>query len=373
MPRRKGTNKAGAKSRTARGSNQSQKQKIQNRPKTRTAGGVTVHMSQCADEYLRALTVPFSTAKACIPDTICMPSMKTKTTARGTFATNAAGFGFIAINPWSMVHSDVTTTANGTASPVVASNSSYANTFVPQRFDSTVTDVAYTASNSIFSRTQLTNTGADRKQFRLVGCGLRVRYIGTELNRAGRLVMFRSRNNTPPPGTYNLDNTLRDNYFHTSAVDRQWKEITYFPSRTEDISYGYYDDPSTATTVEDYRIMACLVNGLASSNMEFEVDALFEIVGGFYAEGITTTPSHSDPTGMGAIMSAIPNTLKATGSALYGAVASGARKALAYAASGVITVGARAIGSYLGGPVGGAVGGYSANLLTQRATVEEID
>jgi hypothetical protein len=304
--------------------------------------------------------------------------MKMKTTCRGTFATGTQGFGFVSVNPWSMIHRNHDTSTNGTNAAVAVSQSTYAGTTVTARLTTAVTDVAYYPSNSPWANTEFILSVGGQKQFRLVGCGLRIRYIGTELNRAGRVVVYRSRDNLYPTADVSLSQLLLDNFYHSSPVDRAWKEISYFPSRTEDISYGSYDDPSLLNTTPDYRIMCALIEGAGVANaFEFEVDALFEVVGGFSGNtGITTTQSHSDPTGMGAIMSSLPTSLKATGRALYESVSAGAHKAIAYATSGLITAGAQALGGYFGGPLGAAAGGYTAGRLLQgpsRITVTDAD
>jgi len=343
---------------------------------------VNVRISQCADIYMQAIADPFrdTCRNACIPDSITLPSAKYTFSSRGIFNCGTLGFGFVGVNPWSLVKIGGNTNATGTSFPVVSTTSLYATASAPAFVTAATANVSFAASTSVIPQVAL-QQGAN---FRLVGCGLRVRYIGPELTRAGRVVLFRPRDNTPYGVSYSISSVLEDIFYHTSPMTREWKAISYLPSRTEDISYGSYIDPTvippSGIPNTDYRILWAFIDGAQpSSALEFEVIAHFEVVGRLAGQTLQVTRSHSDPVGFGAIMSSLPSSFKENASRLYDYVKGGAQKALAYATSGVISYAGRAIGTALGtaigGPVGGMIGGATLSSVPRLMSPEvtEID
>jgi len=338
------------------------------------SGGIQLgHLSTCSETYLRVLSNPFtSISNACIPDTVTLPSTKHVFTSRGVFNSGTLGFGAIGVNPWSMIQQQATATVQGVAAPVVRTLATYAANTIPMAVTSATANVALSTSNSPYTIAQVVDgTGVE---FRLVGCGLRVRYTGTELNRSGRVTFWRPRQNAPINGfLVGVDAVLNDNYYHTTPVDRTWREITYLPVRAADVTYSSYLDPTLAPFT-DYRVLWCCLDGtVAGSSFEYEVKAYFEMVGQQVGGGLLQpTKSHADPVGFGAIMSSLPTTLQAAGSSMYASMKQGAIRALEYATSGVITMGARAIGTAMLGPAGGMLGGAAAGMLT-GPTITDAD
>jgi hypothetical protein len=317
-------------------------------------------LSPCADKYAVALANPFGdVGGACIPDGITLPSQKVCYTSRGNFNIGLMGVGWAVCNPFNMIQNGITgdPITGYSEAPVVATTGGYNGT--TYTFPFTASGLTIGSSNSPFTDAAVASANF---QFRLVGSGLRVRYAGSELNRSGRLLMYRERTNNPIPAVANINSLLLDNYYHTSPVDREWHEISYQPSRTTDISYSTWL-PTTTSANTDYRIQLALIEGAAPNSLwEFEVQSCFEVI---YAQsGIDVTTSHSDPTGFGAVLSAFPNRLIDGGKKLLNYVRKGAMDALSYATSGLITMGARAVGGYIAGPVGSA----AAGLFASRAT-----
>jgi hypothetical protein len=190
--------------------------------------------------------------------------------------------------------------------------------------------------------------------------------------------MYRERTNSPIPTTSSIGSLLLDNYYHSSPVDREWHEISYQPSRTTDVSYSTWL-PTTVAANTDYRIQLALIEGAPPGSLwEFEVQACFEVI--FAQSGIDVTTSHSDPTGFGAVLSSFPNRLIDGGKQLLSYVRKGAMDALSYATSGLITMGAKAVGGYIAGPVGSFAGGLLASRATppmltysRGPTISEVD
>jgi hypothetical protein len=153
---------------------------------------------------------------------------------------------------------------------------------------------------------------AQPTEYRLVGCGVRARYTGTELEKGGRMICYRARMNTNVTRTGGTDASvlLGDLSQHTSPIDRQWKMVSYLPSNAEDISYATQADWNAS---ERY-VLIIYVDGTTPLNgFEFEARAYYELVG----PGTQVTPSHSDPVGFGAIMSSVPQQVKEAGQSMF--------------------------------------------------------
>lgn len=277
-------------------------------------------LSRCAQAYAKALTDPFGpTDEApCIPDTITLPSYKFQTTVRGVFQIGTAGFGYVSYDPWLAVHNGATVAAPRTNAPVRFTQSAFSLAW----FDPTIIPVgtAVAASNSMITVSQM-QSGTETREFRLVGAGLRIRYSGTELNRGGRCVVYRNRANVPIDGLPNISSVLRDNFYSASPVDREWKTVTYAPSRSEDITYERYVDPITVNTI-GFPIFLGLVESTPGNTFEFECTSHFEMIAG--QVGLPITPSHADPTGFGAVTSSMPDRFMNAGVGLFKYVAANA-------------------------------------------------
>jgi hypothetical protein len=322
-------------------------------------------LSPCAENYLRVLTTPFTSVKegmACIPDSITLPSYKFKVSSRGTFSSNTTNsFGFVSVDPFVGVQNDSTTISGYSNAMVNYTNGGNVGGAyqVPGN-----TGVTPSPSNSEWSLASIT-APSTAAQFRLVGCGLRARYIGIELYRGGRMLCYKTRNNTSIPNGVTTSQLLADNYYHTVPIDRKWHQITYFPSRTSDISYNTFVAPATSSS--DTRCMAIFVDNVNSAGnaFEFETVAYYEYIAN--SINIPTTQSHSDPAGFGAVLTGLPTSLKDTAASLYNTVKAGALQALEHSASGAAR-----------GLIQGAMsGGSSLPALGWRAsrevTIEDVD
>jgi hypothetical protein len=274
------------------------------------------HISECSVKYAHALAQPYDSKAvgACIPDLITLPTQKLMTRANGFMSVGTVGFGFIAVNPWLMVANGNSTNASGSNAPIVYSNATYASTATPAFPFTNVwgAGVNTAASNSPYTPLQF--VGAPPQvgfTYRLVGCGVRIRYTGTELNRGGRVTIYRTQSNLPVPTTFvmNANAALALNTYHTAAVLRDWHSISYFPSRQEDLSFSQFVDPTTPPNV-DRRIMFIFIDGAQPGNsFEFEVISHFELQADLVMLP-NKTPSHADPVGMGAVLSSVPSVVK---------------------------------------------------------------
>ncbi len=266
-------------------------------------------LSSCAQAYAKALVDPFGpTDEApCIPDTLVLPSYKFSTTVRGVATAGTAGFGYVSFDPWLAVHNGATVAGAFTNAPVRFTQSAFAGAFFDPASIPAGTGVL--ASNSQITVAAMQSTTATR-DYRLVGAGVRIRYTGTELNRGGRLVLYRNRSNQPSIGLNTIATALLDNYYSSEDVDRDWATVTYSPSRADDITYQKYIDPIVSSTV-GYPIFMIMFESTAGNQFEFECIAHYEMIAG--SVGIPVTPSHSDPIGMGAVVSSLPDRYKSAG------------------------------------------------------------
>lgn len=300
----------------------------------RVSPQLNIRLSPCANKYLRCLSMPFDDIdEVCIPDMISLPSFKTKWTSRGTFAAGTTGFGYVSLNPYLMAQSSVAVNPTGTQAPINFSLSTYTGTVAHVRPTTTSVNTAFAGSNSQYSMNDLVFGNAQNFSFRLVGAGLRVRFIGTNLNQGGRLILFRNRNNIPAAVDINVNNVLTDIYYSTDPVDRSWREVTYAPASTDDANYEEESDPTTGGI--DYRIMYALVEGVVpGQSFEFEAIGHFEYIGGGVLKALPVTVSHADPVGYGAVISSLPSTFKSMGMDLLKYMTRNTLQALAYTASG---------------------------------------
>lgn len=303
----------------------------------RSASSSVPFLSPCSKKYMAVLCAPFSELdNVCIPDTMTLPSQKLKVTCRGFFNSGAQGCGAVMYNPWLMLANDGITNAIGCSSPVLYSNAAWNQTLLPTAYESgdpRFVGLSAANSNSMYSWA-VDFVPPSVATFRLVGAGLRIRYTGTELNRSGRVIMYRDRGNAAVTNVGGSQ-MLRDNFYHTLPMTRKWSSITYQPSRQDDVSYGLFENPTYAVNIEDYRCMVAYVDGtVASSSYEFEAIAYFELI---YNRVAQTTQSHSDPIGFGAIMTALPSTFIGAAPDLFKAVARGAAEALHHSTSGIGT------------------------------------
>jgi len=281
-----------------------------------------------------------------------------------------------------MIHNSFASSGTTWVAPVVYTNGSYASTQIG--YANPTTGVNPAGASSTFSLTDVGGT-TNNVSYRLVGAGIRVRYMGTELNRGGRILPYRTRMNDPFISTVAGAVLLSDPQFITSPTSRTWHGVTYFPAKSTDMSYSNYNVPTTtrgganALPTDNYYIMGCIIDGApATQPFEFEAVAHFEVIQqNEYAssgQGGMTTKSHNDPVGFGGIISSIPAVFRDAGSSLASALKVGALNAIKYAASGVGTYVGRALGGMAGGPVGSIAGGAVAGYLTNGGgpTVEEV-
>lgn len=289
-----------------------------------------IQIAPCTRLYAKALVNPFTVqGLPCIPDNIVLPSYKFSTKARGVFSTGTEGVGFIVIDPFQMLAydgsyiPDLTNPKFGGA--IYYTSKDYDNADMVFHTAGTLeTGVNVANPSSLFSLESfnINNVGARSRQFRLVGCGLRVNYIGSNMYNGGRLVIFRNQGNISinmsTAGITGSD-LLRDQYTSITTVSRSPKYVYYVPDDADHISYNPYNDfcpnlvpVNTEEADQKHFSMGIYIDGGQvdpnQQSWEFEAVAFFEAVG----SGMTLSKSHGDPVGHDVIMSSLPNSAPTT-------------------------------------------------------------
>jgi hypothetical protein len=257
---------------------------------------------------LQALEDPFGLKKsptaACIPDLHAVPSKKTGALHRGNFSTGTAGYGFVLLKVHQKTN-DVPVASEGAVTFSEAAWGGAAGSFLPTPSATPATGLSSIGlpklpySNAEFAAT----AGVGGIQGRVVGAGLRIRYIGPELARGGQINAVRHPENNSLVGL-----TLAEiKTFTTSKsypVDREWTYINYQP--TEPDEYKYSSQATTSNGIAQWN-MGFVITGTTTSTgtpgsapFEFEVVQFIEYIGRI--NNITTT--HVDVQAMSMIRNA---------------------------------------------------------------------
>ena len=247
-------------------------------------------LSECTRDYASALMNPWDMDRPpCIPDLITLPSYKFGARARGTFQIGTAGVGFVAISPYT----GVARTASGLSGfHVYYTSSAYTL--------ASYTDVGGTAGLfANYNDTMLDIANLSRKgfQFRVVGCGVKCKFMGSEINRSGRIVEYRQPNNQAITNGSTAQDLLNNRETATAPNDRKEHYVQFRPANQADL---YYQDQILFNSPT----MTCFVEG-GTPGQAFEYDAVwwFECTGQLLP---ALSQSHSDPIGTAAVHGALP-------------------------------------------------------------------
>lgn len=239
-------------------------------------------LSGCSTKYMMALTDPWDLIDPpCIPDFIVLPSFKFSARGRGVFSIGNNGVGFISIDPWAMALSDILSVRTTNAS---YNGSGYSPT------GSGV--VALTTASPVTSQLSLV------RSLRVVGASAKIRYSGTELNRGGRIIAYRTPNNTDAE-SQSADVFLTNPEAVTVPVDRDWHAVNFRPARDVDLAYA-----STAFAVSslEFSQLLLVAGAIPGSSFEYDVIGWYEMSGTDLSQ---LTRSESDPLGLSVVQSVL--------------------------------------------------------------------
>lgn len=285
-------------------------------------------ISKCCLEYAMATANPWCIMDGAvgIPDELPLPSFKFAARAKGVFEVGSGGFGYVA--------AAVFTPANGTDSssicfaPIISTTASYPSAgyqYVQGAF-SLAPGVVGAWLDSPFPLNQLQihqNTPGSGISVRLVGAGIRARFVGSEFHRGGRAYAYRTPTNnslvdaaTATTVVIGVNAITRNKETSTVPVDREWHAALYRPALPEDLSYGEQDDihiPTGGTyprrLVTGPNLLFMVSGAEPGQTFEYDYVAHFEAIGPGLP-GMTQTMS--DPIGMAAVRSAQTTTQPTT-------------------------------------------------------------
>jgi len=224
-----------------------------------------------------------------VPTAPAFPSRKWRTAIRGSFATGTQGIGFVFIDPYHTVFSNVQCGAYST-STFAANNFTSAGTGVAALFNIQQAYSSTTLSNGIVAR--------------LVAGGIRVRYTGTTLNRGGSVVGVYARDDFASLNSLTYTDVLTKYPFTSSQpVSEDWEGATWFPVQNADLDY--YDPPQiNSYSWVDYASLGVMVYSPSTTSLtfDFEMTMFWEFQG---PEVISLSPSTSDFLGMSNVIEGV--------------------------------------------------------------------
>lgn len=241
-------------------------------------------LSKCATDYARALVNPFTGPLACIPNFPALMSRKVRVWCKGVLDTGTNGVGFICADPNRGACSDV--------SCVNYTDASFAGTTI---LTPSTAGVNNGYSNSDYVLSQIAVNGIT---FRVVASGIRIRYVGTELDRGGYVVALSDTNHN---SLYTRSITLLDAEINSKRfpVNREWITVVYRAVRDQDDDFGVVSTQTPAVTdLSFYQGIMVNAPGATTVSFEWEYYSIYEFQGS-NARG--QTPSHVDVVGYGAV------------------------------------------------------------------------
>jgi len=260
----------------------------------------------CTRHYLQVLTDPFTffntEAEVCIPDNKAAPSWKYQSRVRGTFQVGPKSFGFVGVAPFSGVSNEQKFLSHSLEN------------FTSTR--PTVVDPAIPPSppEIVLSPDQGMPYGdSDLRQWRLVGCGLRARYIGTELNRGGQVLLCKGYGDDDDLNDVPVEDLLSRPSTITYPTDRRWHSVAFYP--LEDNQTEWSDQNFALGSL---KIVIAVSGGNQGNSYEYEAVRYFEFKSLKALRVPLTTKSHADVQGISAIREFLAtDAAKEAGTALY--------------------------------------------------------
>lgn len=254
-------------------------------------------LSACASDYARALANPFTGPLACVPSFPAFLTRRARVYCKGVLTTSSTNsFGYILAEPTNMVANDIDAVSVSTAaSAVTAAQNTVAGDAA----------IALFRTNSEYTQAQF-GTGAGLLQYRVVAMGIRVRYIGTNLNEGGILIGLHEPDHDTLVGSgiTQFDAQVES---RRMIVGKRWTTVLYKPVNSVDANLR--PNFALASTNTAWYMGFVIQSAVTAQNFEFEVYAIHEL------EGRTLrgkTPSHSDPVGYSSVSS-----VAATSAELY--------------------------------------------------------
>jgi hypothetical protein len=157
-------------------------------------------------------------------------------------------------------------------------------TFAGSTFTTTAAGSISSTNNSTYS---LADYGDDLES-RIVSCGIRVRYIGKELDRSGQTVALETQHHHSIINLSMTDMQSRDKAV-SMPVDREWKACTWQPVKPAE--YDYSDNPYPGNNSTHH--LGIMFTGEPGSQFAFEYVVKGELIG-VLARNKSATPAYPE-------------------------------------------------------------------------------
>jgi hypothetical protein len=305
--------------------------------KKTTKAGRTLRLSECSTQYALAISNPWRANSPCIPDLISIPSIKLRTVNRGTFNLGTSSTGWVLVKPQSLIYNNGASWTNtglgaGSYPPAILCTSA---TFPDTGFGfqaglgTITTGITQSSGNSPFNTDYLIANAAIK--YRLVGCGIKVTYTGTELDLGGRCATLNFKGAdglmfSPGDATLSLDTLLRDplNPVVSEKSSRKMHFVNFFPTSQQEFGYRSLTDvvttaartTSTKNLVDGYQLAIAIAGAKPGVSYMYEIIAHFEIIGpvgpNVYGNAQNFTKSESDPIGLASVANVSGQQLQTT-------------------------------------------------------------
>lgn len=287
-----------------------------------------LELSDCAAKYAAAIVDPWNTfaAGACVPYPPARPSFKVTVFTRGVLSIGQAGVGFIALTP--TLQSDYASfwytnsdyegiIINATNAPVLG--------VVPAG----ITNIPYTRANLTTENATYLTTAV---QGRIISAAISLKYIGTEVNRGGRVICYSSPDHQSINGFSSSDLGSRveaDFSTPNDNRDKAWincygindNEFSYCdanPDTTSNVAiisrvYPFSNSESLSSVSSDLQfgapIIGAIITGQTYNQFEFEIVQHLEYIGVLAQSRLTE--NSADPEGLALVQTAVARTARA--------------------------------------------------------------
>lgn len=222
-------------------------------------------LDKCKIELAKAYANPFSAYRPCIGRFPNPPSLKATTLTRGSFACGTGGVGFI------MAKYGLALDFNS----IAVTGVTYAGTSVtpPGSGDVGVT-LLQTSNSPVATSSSYSSSGL---HWRPICMGIRIRYIGTLLNRRGMAFAATIKDDDQEIDSntaFSISNIPEDAFASVLPITDKWIQMNYIDRKSSSTHYA-----SSTHTYNTIVYAQCSPTISEAATFEFEVVTHFEVIG----------------------------------------------------------------------------------------------
>ena len=273
---------------------------------------------------------------------------------RGQFS-GTTGFGYLLVNPCSALDGTVATFTTPTS--VMSSTTTFG----------AVTNLAATQLQTLPYTVAQVSDSTSTVQARMVACGVRVRYAGTEGGRSGTIVCYEEQDHQSLSGqSYLSSQQAPSSITSRPSGDGTWDGTVCSsgPVSPQELEFTSKVYPNTSTETASSGYMVITISGLPADKYDFELFEHIEYIG---SAVVAKTPSHADTDQYGKIVqsakeiSAVQPVTPASGPGLFERFS----KKVSESLPTLVNMGVGAVRAFEGDPGGYAqlLGGAASMIL----------